>query len=492
MPVNFIFVHFYFSFMKLDFSQKRVEKIKCDVLIVGMFEKSVGDISDLDGLLNGEITRAVKNGAFLGEFRQVLSLSSAGRISADRIVLVGLGKKGGFDTERLRRVSGVAIKTAKNLKAKTVATTLHKNGNGFDVAEAMLLALYDFNKYRSKKTSGVETIFFIGSGDKKVLKKAGEVAGAVNFVRDIVNTPSNDKSPKKLAKTAKLIGKGKMRVSIYGEHELKKMKFSCFLAVARGSSQGPRLVVMDYNPKGKKTIALVGKGIVFDSGGLDIKPWPYMLNMKTDMAGAAAILGVMKLLPSLGVKHRVIGIMPFCENMPSGDSMRTGDIIKSYSKKTVEIINTDAEGRLILSDALAYAEKKYKPDAIIDLATLTGACIVALGHESSGLWGDSEIVSRIKSASEATSERVWEMPLYEEYSESMKSDIADIRNISKIPKGGAGASAAAAFLKTFVEKTKWAHIDIAGPAFIDTETDYIPAAATGWGVRLLAKALSEW
>lgn len=478
--------------MKLVFSRASAEKIKCDAFILGMFEKETKGVAAFDRQLNGEITKALKRGVFSGELKQTLHIPSSGRIAADNVIVVGLGDRKGFDQEKLRCSTGVAVKLAKSLKAKTVATTLHENGSEFDVAEAILMAVYDFTKYRSKKEGGLKNIIFSGAGDKKSIRLAMETVNAVNFVRDLVNTPANDKPPEKLAKIAKKVAGRKTHVKIYGEQEIKKMKMNCLLAVSRGSSRPPRLVVMDYNPKGKKTIALVGKGIVFDSGGLDIKTWPYMLNMKTDMAGAATVLGVMKLLPSLGVKHRVVGIMPFCENMPGSGAMRTGDVVTSYSRKTVEILNTDAEGRLILSDALAYAEKKYSPDAIIDLATLTGACVVALGHEAAGMWGDRQLLQKIKNASESVGERVWEMPLYDIYTDKMKSDIADVRNISKWLKGYAGASTAAAFLKNFVEKTQWAHLDIAGTAFFEEGSDYSPPGATGWGVRLLGKLLSEW
>jgi leucyl aminopeptidase len=273
----------------------------------------------------------------------------------------------------------------------------------------------------------------------------------------------------------------------------------CILGVARGSSEEPKLVIMEYlggtkgNPKGKKKIAVVGKGITFDSGGINLKPTGYIENMKDDKAGAAVVLGLMKILPKLGVKHHVIGVMPLTENMPGQSAQKPGDILTAYNKKTIEVVNTDAEGRLILADALSYVEKNYKPDAIIDLATLTGACIVALGYFAAGMLGtDEALIKKITLTGEKTGERVWELPFWDDYRELVKGDIADVNNSIKGAKYTPGTITGAAFISNFVEKTPWVHLDIAGPAWLESDSDYVPRGGTGYGVRLLSQLLVDW
>jgi leucyl aminopeptidase len=286
-----------------------------------------------------------------------------------------------------------------------------------------------------------------------------------------------------------LAKKQNLKVSVLGEKELKQKNFNALLAVAQGSQSKPGLVVLEHNPKGtKKTVALVGKGVTFDSGGINLKSSGGLEDMKMDMSGAAAVAATLITASKLKLKTKIIGVIPIVENMPSGSAARPGDVVKSYDGKSVEIGNTDAEGRLILIDAISYAIKKYKPDTLIDMATLTGACVVALGEKIAGVFSsDDDLASSIVKSGEKTHERCWHMPLPDDYKELIKSDIADIKNIGSSRWGG--AITAALFLSEFVKDTPWAHIDIAGPAFTKKATDYCGSGGTGFGVRLLCELL---
>jgi leucyl aminopeptidase len=320
-----------------------------------------------------------------------------------------------------------------------------------------------------------------------------EVAESANIARILANEPSNVMTPAALAKAALEATRGiGVRCTVRDEHWLRRKKMNAILAVAQGSENPPRLVMLEYNPAGAKgaPIALVGKGVSFDSGGISIKPSNGMEKMKYDMSGGAAVIAAVQALAKLEIRQRVVGIVPFVENMPSGSAQRPGDVIKTYSGKYVEVLNTDAEGRLILADALAYAQE-FKPQAIIDLATLTGACVVALGHEAIGMMGtDDALKARLKEAGEKTGERVWELPLWQEYFEAIKSDVADIKNVGA---RGAGTITAAMFLKEFVGNYPWVHLDIAGTAWVEkTSHPYLNPGPSGVGVRLLVEAIRNW
>jgi leucyl aminopeptidase len=315
--------------------------------------------------------------------------------------------------------------------------------------------------------------------------------GTLN-AREWVSIPSNDKPPEKLAEQfatpAKTAG---LKVNILHQAQLERQKFGALLAVAAGSDNPPCMVEMTQTPKGaKQTIVLVGKGVTFDTGGINLKPSANLDAMKCDMAGAACVAATMTAMATINTKHRMVGIMPLVENMPSGRATRPGDIITSYAGKTVEIGNTDAEGRLILIDAMAYAIKKYKPDILIDLATLTGACMVALGEKIAGVFStDDKLANAIVASSETTHERCWRLPMPPDYQEMLKSDLADINNMSNTRYGG--AITAALFLSEFVKNTCWAHIDIAGPAFSKKASDYCGPGGSGFGVRLLCDLIKR-
>jgi leucyl aminopeptidase len=325
-----------------------------------------------------------------------------------------------------------------------------------------------------------------------LIKTTEAVCGGTLLARQWINTPSNDKVPTRLAEMfATAARKSGLKVGTMSAARLKQQKFGALLAVAAGSSHPPCLVEMQYSPpKAKKTIVLVGKGVTFDTGGISLKPSSGMDAMKGDMSGAAAVAATLIAVAGLKPAHRIVGIMPLVENMPSGSATRPGDIVTSYSGKTVEIGNTDAEGRLILIDAMAYANKKYKPDVMIDIATLTGACVVALGEKLAGVFSEDDLLTRaIVDAGRAVHERCWAMPMPEDYKEMLKSDFADISNMPSARWGG--AITAALFLSKFVGDTRWAHIDIAGPAFAKKGHDYCGPGGSGFGVRLLCDLIDR-
>lgn len=484
-------------------------EFKGDAVSVGMFEDKgmTGDVLVLDKILKGEISSAVKKKEISGGFKDVLVVPTLGLMEPAKIIVIGLGKSKDLSMDRIRRASAVAAKVARASGAKIYATTLagllpDGREGGQAVAEGTLLGLYRFLKYKTMEREKITDIsdFTILCRDKVAVKKVQEgcdtgcvLAGEISRIRDMINTPSAEKTPEGFAEMCQEdANDAGLSCKIYNESDIKRFGMNGLLAVASGSDHKPKLVVIEYNPKAKKKVALIGKGITFDAGGLDIKPRDSMVEMKGDMAGAAAVLGTMAAASRSKLGIGIVGVIPVCENMPSGKAYKPGDVIKSASGKTVEVADTDAEGRLIVGDALAWAEKTYKPDALIDMATLTGACIVALGYEAAGLIGtDHALLGKIKAAAERTGERVWELPLWDKYKENVKSDIADIRNIPKGKGYEAGTIAGAAFLSYYVTKP-WAHLDIAGTAWSPEEEDHIPKGATGWGVRLLWELLKEW
>ncbi len=317
------------------------------------------------------------------------------------------------------------------------------------------------------------------------------ISEAVCLARDWVNAPSNQATPTFLAQKAQEIAKERgMEIQIFDVDQAEALGMGAFVAVAKGSREPAKFITLEYN-KGKNLdrIVLVGKGITFDSGGISIKPSEKMDRMKDDMSGAAAVLAAMKAASELQIPLHLIGLLPLTENLPSGKAYKPGDILRTLSGQTVEVISTDAEGRLILADALTYG-LNYQPKAIIDLATLTGACVIALGDYVIGLFGNDDLLlRRIQDASGKTGEKVWQLPLWEEYFENLKSDVADFKNVGT---RSAGAINGAIFLSKFVGKTPWAHLDIAGPAYIEKERPYIPKGGTGVGVRLLIQLLRDW
>ncbi len=399
-----------------------------------------------------------------------------------------LGGRKGFGSEAARAGAAAACRNMERLKRREFAIDFggkHPEA----VAEGVLLGAYSFDKYKSKKEKGIAKVEVIGPKSTKGQFERGVVlAECENMVRDLVNEPANAKSPKALAaRMAKEARKYGIKAEVYDKKKIAAMKMGSFLSVAQGSVKEPRLVVLRYG-KGKP-IALVGKGVVFDAGGINLKPTGYIETMKDDMAGAATAFATVIAAARLGIKKPLVAVMPLTENMPSGSASRPGDIVRASNGKSIEIINTDAEGRLILADALVYASK-LKPKAIIDLATLTGAVIYAIGHSLAGMFSNSDTLAKaLEAAGKETGEEVLRFPLLDEWRELVKSDIADVRNTGK-QKGVAGPAMGAVFLENFVEGD-WAHLDIAGTAWRDEPYGCYGKGPTGYGVRLLTRLIEK-
>jgi len=492
--------------MKITLKQGSLSEAVCDVLVINLFEgvkTPGGGTGAVDKALDNLISSyVIEKEEFKGKLNEMYVLPTHGKIPADKVLIVGLGKAKDFNLGKIREISSKVIKKVKSLKTKNVCTILHGAGTAgleaFDCAqmitEGSIIGNYDFCKYKTKKDNDdnnkkeidtLEIIELDSSKQKDIsggIEKGSVIAEAVNFARNLVNEPACEVTPSKLAETALSI-EG-IDCKILEKEEAEKMGMGAYLAVAKGSSEAPKFIHMKYTPAktSRKKLAIVGKGITFDSGGLDIKPAASMKTMKEDMSGAAAILGIMNAVSLLKPSVEIHGIIAACENMPGLKAYKPGDILKTMNGKTIEIDNTDAEGRLTLADALFFAAKQ-DVDEIIDIATLTGACVVALGKLAAGIMGNNqELVDSLISSAEKGGERFWQLPLYDEYKDGLKSDVADMKNAGS---RYAGASTAGIFLKEFINGKKWAHIDIAGTAFINAEIKELSKGATGAGVRAI-------
>ncbi len=456
------------------------KSIDADILVVNLFE---GENTSSD-LAN---KYAIDEDNFKGKFGETYLLPTYGKEVYKKVLVLGLGKKEEFNPDKMREAIAKAVKKSMQMEAKKVAFSL--DGIEFDYSEQFTLgafiADYAFDKYKSeKKDNKVKEVYV--QANAEIVEKATKIAEAMSFARNIANEPAQFATPTELASIACDLG---LDTKIYDKEECEKMGMGAFLAVARGSIQEPKFIHMKYqvdNPK--KKIAIIGKGITFDSGGLDIKPPSSMLTMKDDMSAAACILGVMSIIREFHPQVEVHGIIAACENMPGNGAYKPGDILTAKNGKTIEVDNTDAEGRLTLADALCYA-CELGVDEVIDLATLTGACMVALGTQASGIMGnDDEFVRTLIDTAARSGERFWQLPLWDDYFDSLKSDIADMKNTGS--RWG-GASTAGVFLKKFVKDVKWAHIDIAGTAFFEKPQKEFIAGATGAGVRTLLNYILE-
>ena len=410
--------------------------------------------------------------------------------STETHLLVGLGKKKDFRNDNLRKAAGTAVRFANGRKEKEISIILPKwvDDDGIRaVAEGAVLANYQFLRYKSEKEkNSLEKVGIVGRKSKAL--ETGRIYGeAQNYARDIDERPANLATPTSIAKEAKKLN---AKVTVFDRNALKKKKMEAILGVARGSGEPPVLLKLEYNAgKNLPLYCIVGKGITFDSGGISLKPPKDMHEMKYDKTGAINVLGIFRAVSELKLPIRLIGFAPLTENTPDGNAQKPGDIVRSYNGKTIEVLNTDAEGRLVLADALAFAAE-HKPRYIIDMATLTGAIIVSLGRHAIGLFSnDDKLAKEIETAGEQTHERVWRLPLWPEYGEMMKSDVADLKNISETPE--AGSITAAAFLKEFVGETKWAHLDIAGVELTKGNHGYLGTGATCTGVRLVTRTLEN-
>jgi leucyl aminopeptidase len=492
--------------MKLAFEKSSLSTNTADVIAVFVHgDKSLfsSEILALTRKLGMRIP-AAENGDFTGKEGESVVLYVHRARHPQRYVVVGIGERKKLSVERYRRSGAVAAKCARSLKAKSLTMFVPLVATEFPsvvsaLAEGAFLALYKFDKYISKKPDNaprIQTITVCAENSARVkqgvqaVQWTQTICEATYLARDLANAPGNEIYPETLADAARLSAeRSGYAAKILDEREIKEAGMGGVLGVSQGSTRPPRFVILEYGKNKTRPVVLIGKGVTFDTGGISIKPSAGMAEMKMDMSGAAAVIGTFEAVARLKLPVHIVGLIPIVENMPSGSSIRPGDIIRHYNGKTSEVDNTDAEGRLILADALAFAEK-FNSAAVIDLATLTGACVVALGHHASGMLGnDTALMTKLKRAGESTYERVWQLPLYDEYEKLIESDVADVKNV-----GGrwAGAITAALFLKKFIGPYNWVHLDIAGTAMLEEDGEYTQKGASGVGVRLLTEFLRRW
>ena len=477
------------------------KKSKIDTLVIPACEDKEIHV---DPIIKQIVKEAKRLAGFKGNTKDDITLYKLQPVKVNRIILLGLGKVDKVNGESMRALAGKAVKQCikKSLPELCIAVPAAEklNMETLEVLEALgegaILGNHLFNKYKNEeKPTPLKSVQLlvqptIAKSNAKQMDRLRTICEGTILARNWVNIPSNDKRPEQFAKSiAQFARKEKLKTTVMDEKMLQQKKMGALLAVAAGSQSKPRMVILEYRPTGgKKTIAFVGKGVTYDSGGINLKPSGSLDYMKSDMSGAAVVAATLMTIAKIKPKVRVVGLIPIVENMPSGNATRPGDIVTSFDGKTVEIGNTDAEGRLILIDAMSYAIETYKPEILVDLATLTGACVVALGEKIAGAFTlDDKLADIIQKSSDKTQERCWRMPLPEDYKELLKSDFADLRNIGNTRWGG--AITAALFLSEFVSDTRWAHVDIAGPSYAKKESAYCGAGGTGFGVRLLCEML---
>ena len=492
--------------MKVSIAIAPLASVEADALVVGLYaeEPKLRDVvARLDKALGGQLADVMAAERFQAKPAQVTYVHTGGKLPARRLIVVGLGKRADLTLETVRRAASAGLRRARDLGARVVAVEtlgdrLPTAARAHAVTEGAILGSYVFDRYkREKSEKRVEELRVVEPDGRRRREategaRTGEIfAEATCLARDLVNSPANDVHPTYLAKTATEIAKeARLAVKVLDRAECEKLGMGAFLGVAAGSEQPPKFIHLSYTPTGKRRrrVAVIGKGITFDSGGLDLKPAEGMLRMKDDMSGAAAVLAIMRALPALKPPFEVHGLVAATENMPSGSAVRPGDVLRAMNGTTIEVGNTDAEGRLTLADAICYASEKIGADEIIDMATLTGACVVALGPLCSGLMSnDQALADRLLEAAQQAGERVWQLPLIDEYRENLKSDVADMNNVG--PRGG-GAITAGLFLKEFAGERPWAHFDIAGPAFVEKDVPLGPKGATGAAVRTILAYLT--
>ena len=492
--------------MEVRFRDVSPERIKTDLLVLPVAEKELAQpvIRALDRRLKGGLSDRIKKGKFTGAEGSTLLHSTNGMIPAAYVLLLGVGKGEELEVGTWRKAAARARKEAAAVGAAEMVFFLPAEGDGAGTAgaivEGAMLASYQFNKYRSetKPPSELRLITLTRPGLKRSaaldrsVRMAQELVPGVFLARNLINEPPSTTTPRYLGEQAERHCRGRgLSVEVWGKKKIEAMKLAGLLAVNRGSVEEPRFITLRYRPpvRAKKKVALVGKGITFDSGGLSLKTAKSMETMKLDMSGAAAIIGAMSVIGRLSPPVEVKAYIPCTDNLPSGSAQKPGDVIRYLNGKTVEVLNTDAEGRLILADGLALAARE-RPDCIINVATLTGACMVALGTEVAGIFGNHQpLVEEVIRCGQEAGEKLWQLPLVKEYREEIKSSVADIKNI-----GGSygGAITAALFLQEFVGDIPWAHLDIAGPAFAEKELLTSPKGGTGFGVLTLLRFLAKF
>ncbi|MBI4165772.1 MAG: leucyl aminopeptidase [Acidobacteria bacterium] len=493
--------------MKIEFETRPLEQVEINTLVAYGFENAPGASGTVELLhddIRGVIAELNADRELNGKNYECTLIHRPVGLAAQKLLLVGAGKKNKFDEHHLRRLAGAG---ARHLRARGIrefawiVDGAALEGYGIQaITEGLIIADYDADRYRTERNDEkrIERVVLATNGAMPGLAaefglNAGRIiAEAQNFTRDLVNEPSNTMTPGILARKAEeMAGEYGLECQILGTDEIKEMKMGAFWGVAQGSSEPPRLIVLRYvHPEAAETpvIGIIGKGITFDSGGISIKPAENMHEMKTDMAGGAAMLGVMRALAQVKPRAHVIAVIPATENMPGGRSYKPGDVLTSMSGKTIEVLNTDAEGRLVLADALTYA-KQLGCDVLIDAATLTGAVMIALGNICTGVFGwNQEWVNRILASADSTGERMWQLPIDDDYREQYKSLVADIANT-----GGryGGAITAAMFIGEFAGDTPWVHLDIAGTRWTNEEKPYLAKGPTGVGVRTLVHLLTH-
>src|SRR5262245_54029760 len=491
--------------MKLDVSVIAPTAARGDALVLERYADEDGlgpEARRVDAALGGALALALRDQRFEARVAEVADLHTGGRLAVKRVLVVGLGARRDCTAETLRQAAAGAARRARDLAAATVAfPVLGSRARGLELAaraqataEGALLGLYRFDRYKEKRNGGravaALTLLIPTARDRAAaregLLRAELAAAATCFARDLINEPANSVTATALAETARTIAReAGLRVRILDRAACERLGMGAFLGVNRGSTEPPQFIHLAYLPRrpARRRIALVGKGITFDSGGLDLKTSEGMATMKGDMSGAAAVLGVMKVLPRLRPAVEVHGLIAATDNMPSGSATKPGDVLRAMNGKTIEVNNTDAEGRLNLADAIAYARKEIKPHEIVDIATLTGAAAIALGSLCAGaMSNDTGLQTRVIAAGARVGERLWPLPMIDEYREGLRSEVADLRNTG--PRPG-GAITAGLFIREFAGDTPWVHLDIAGVAFTDKELPYAPKGGVGFGARTL-------
>ncbi|HOT90699.1 MAG TPA: leucyl aminopeptidase [Anaerolineae bacterium] len=498
--------------MQIEIVTGAIQTQAAQAIVVNLFEGVTlpgGATGAVDAALDGQIRALIADGDFRGKLNEVAVLYPHGKIPARRVILVGLGKREKFGLDAIRQASASAAKKARDVGATHVHTIIHGAGVGgvapepaaAAVVEGTLLGLYRFHELKTQLEEvrpdlTTLTLVELDPARRTTLEAGARtgkiVAESTLLARDLINRPANIVTPAYMAETAqRMAAEIGLRCQVLDKATLTALGMNALLSVNRGGGEPAQLVILEHNAgrDDLPTVVLVGKGITFDSGGISLKPGENMHHMKGDMGGAAAVFGALRAAALLDLPLHVVGLTPLTENMPDAHATKPGDVVRSLKGLTIEILNTDAEGRLILADALTYAQN-FAPQAIFDIATLTGGRVVALGDHAAAVMGDESLIARLRAAGETTFERVWPLPLFEEYGEQLKSTVADVANI-----GGRAASSITAgyFLSKFVpDGVPWAHIDIAGLDLIEKDMPYIPKGATGFGVRLLVEVLRGW
>ncbi len=492
--------------MHIEFRSVKFIEVPCDMLAYPVFEEELRDSPArkwLDKATRGVFNLAIASGEFKTELHHTCCIHRPAGLQAKRLLLIGAGKKEDFNLARFREIAGTAVRSSHSAACRALVLAHRYYQLSSDsarvAAEGAIHGDYESDTYktREKESRSLESFILAteerlpGDGVEEGLRRGRIIGEATNFARILANEPGNILTPSQFTERAAAIsGQSGMDLQVLEREDMHKLGMNTLLAVSRGSDEPPKLMILRPHGQGKRTkgpvFAFVGKGVTFDSGGISIKPAEKMEDMKADMAGGAAVLGAMAALCQLRPRHRVIGIIPAVENLPSGKAIKPGDVVKSYLGKTVEIINTDAEGRLILADAIAYA-RTLGANHIVDVATLTGACVIALGMVNAGMLGtDEKTMEQLRRNCAVTGEKLWRLPLDDEYRKAIRSEIADIKNVGN---RWAGAITAAKFLQEFAEDTPWVHLDIAGMDLDHEGRPFACKGATGFGVRTLVQLL---